>query len=205
MPRLWILYGLIFFGILFAGGIAVIRDLKEELRLKETENRGLQSVLLDSLRVERSKTGETVATQPKIEVSKATFEAVTSADLKSLERKFDQKFNRVYEKSDLVLSTVTNLKAPIHDTILISPKKDTTRAKVIHFKSAWKNEKVLLVGDSAYSTDTARTKVVRLAVKGKRSKKFLFIRYGPRKEEYKTLIFNPDTRIDTLTNFSIIQ
>jgi hypothetical protein len=176
------------------------------VKVIKTENESLQSLAGDSLRIDRTPDGKKVATETSIEVSKSTFEDLNKPEITRLEEQFQQDFNRVQSKTDIQLETVTALKAVVKDTVAAIPGTDSLRkAKVIHFKSTWKNEEVVIIGDTAYSTDTSKLRIVRMETLGKRTRRFLFVRYGPRKREYKTLIFNPNTGIVSISNMSVIK
>lgn len=211
MSKFWV-YGVVI--VLILSGISYVIGLIKTVETLETESQGLLSIIHDTIQIEVSPDGKKVATQAVVEVSKQTFSALQGQDIKGLERSFDLKFGFVEEKLDLVMTTVSKSKAVVHDTVFVKSSsvpggpsgRDSVRAKVIHFKGRWKREKITLIGDTAYSSDTSTIKLVRLKVKGKRTKSFLgLFRYGPRKQEYKTLIFNPDTGIDTLSQINIIQ
>lgn len=171
-----------------------------------TENHSLKALAGDTIRIDSAPNGKKVATETKIEVSKSTFNDLNAGEIGHLEKDFAQPFERVQEKTDINLQTITTLKAVVKDTTVQIPGSDSLKkAKVMHFNGKWKKERVIMVGDTAYSTDTSTLRIVRMQVLGKRTKKFLFVRYGPRKKEYKTLIFNPNTGIVSLKNMSVIQ
>lgn len=148
--------------------------------------------------------GQPIALEPVFQVSKPTFQTLTEKEMQAIQAETGQKFKRVEEKVLLSVSTISEQKAKLKDTVLSKPGAlGMVPAKVAHFRDRWRSGVVTIVGDTAYLVDTARVKIVRLKTKGKRSRKFLFFRYGPRQEEYQTIIFNPGSRIDTISNLSI--
>lgn len=148
--------------------------------------------------------GQPIAVEPVLQVSKPTFQTLTETEMQAIQAETGQKFKRVEEKVALSVSTISEQKAKLRDTVLSKPGSlGMVPAKVAHFRDRWRSGVVTIVGDTAYLVDTARVKIVRLKTKGKRSRKFLFFRYGPRQEEYQTIIFNPGSQIDTISNLSI--
>jgi hypothetical protein len=177
-------------------------DLKKEVS-------GLNQVANPQTTITKSATGETVASQPKAEVSKETFSNLMDEKLAEYSKKTNQDLGRVLSVVEAKLSTDGIAKVPVHDTTVIRITiRDTVRipAKVLRWKSRFESGTVLVEGDSA----TVQTKTVnQLAVIESKDrwkpKHILPWNWGKRKRNIKLLVFNPNTSIDTLSNLSIIK
>lgn len=190
---------------LLFGSVAVLIPSIQAYHKKQKEVKALAAIASgNTAQIGQTPKGQPIALEPVFQVSRPTFQTLTETEMQAIQAETGQKFKRVEEKVALSVSTISEQKAKLKDTVLSKPGAlGMVPAKVAHFRDRWRTGVVTIVGDTAYLVDTARVKIVRLKTKGKRSRKFLFFRYGPRQEEYQTIIFNPGSRIDTISNLSI--
>lgn len=191
--------------LLLFGSVAVLIPTIRAYHLKQQEAKALTAIASgNTAQIGQTQQGQAIAREPVLQVSKPTFQELTEPEMWAIQNQTGEKFKRVEEKVTLSLSTISSQKAKLRDTLIQKPGEPGSKpGKVAHFRSAWRSGVVTIVGDTAYLIDTARVKIIRLKTKGKRSRKFLFFRYGPRQEVYQTIIFNPGSRIDTISNLSI--
>jgi hypothetical protein len=195
IPLLFVLCGCIAF-------LYLEIDKKKEL---QTEVKGLNQIAAPQTTITKSETGETVASQPKAEVSKETFSNLMDEKLKAYSEKTNQHLGKVLSVVEARLSTEQIIKVPVNDTIIL---RDTIRqvAKVLKWKSQFESGTVLIEGDSATVETKSVNKIAMLESKDRWKPKHIFPwNWGKRKRNIKLLVFNPNTSVDTLSNLSIIQ
>jgi len=179
-----------------------IADLKEEIK-------GLNQVSNPQTIITKSPTGETVASQPKAEVSKETFSNLMDDKLAEYSKKTNQDLGKVLSVVEAKLTTDRIVKVPVHDTTVIRiTVRDTIRvaAKVLKWHSKFESGTVLVDGDSATVQTKTTNQIAVLESKDRwKAKHILPWNWGKRKRNIKLLVFNPNTSIDTLSNLSIIQ
>jgi hypothetical protein len=174
-----------------------------------TEVAGLNQVVNPETVIAKSETGETVASQPKAEVSKETFSNLMDEKLAEYQRKTQQDLGKVYSIVDVTLSTIKSQKLPVKDSVIITYRdsvviRDSVRA--IRWNGSFENGLVLIKGDSATVNTQTVNKLAVMETKDRwKAKHILPWNWGKRKKRVKLLVFNPDSRVDTLTNLSIIQ
>jgi hypothetical protein len=177
-------------------------DLQEEIR-------GLKQVANPHTTITKSATGETVASQPKAEVSKETFSNLMDEKLAAYSKKTNQDLGKVLSVVEAKLSTDRIVKVPVHDTTVIRiTVRDTIRipAKVLKWNSRFESGTVLVEGDSATVQTKTINQIAVLESKDRwKAKHILPWNWGKRKRNIKLLVFNPNTSIDTLSNLSIIK
>lgn len=195
--------------ILLCGSLAFIyldynqiADLKKEIK-------GLNQVANPQTIITKSPTGETVASQPKAEVSKETFSNLMDDKLAEFSKKTNQDLGKVLSVVEAKLTTDRIVKVPVHDTTVIRiTVRDTIRipAKVLKWHSKFESGTVLVEGDSATVQTKTTNQIAVLESKDRwKAKHILPWNWGKRKRNIKLLVFNPNTSIDTLSNLSIIQ
>jgi hypothetical protein len=195
--------------ILLCGSLAFIyldynqiADLKEEIK-------GLNQVANPQTIITKSPTGETVASQPKAEVSKETFSNLMDDKLAEYSKKTNQDLGKVLSVVEAKLTTDRIVKVPVHDTTVIRiTVRDTIRvaAKVLKWQSKFESGTVLVEGDSATVQTKTTNQIAVLESKDRwKARHILPWNWGKRKRNIKLLVFNPNTSIDTLSNLSIIQ
>jgi hypothetical protein len=195
--------------ILLCGSLAFIyldynqiADLKEEIK-------GLNQVANPQTIITKSPTGETVASQPKAEVSKETFSNLMDDKLAEYSKKTNQDLGKVLSVVEAKLTTDRIVKVPVHDTTVIRiTVRDTIRipAKVLKWHSKFESGTVLVEGDSATVQTKTTNQIAVLESKDRwKAKHILPWNWGKRKRNIKLLVFNPNTSIDTLSNLSIIK
>jgi hypothetical protein len=179
-----------------------IADLKEEIK-------GLNQVSNPQTIITKSATGETVASQPKAEVSKETFSNLMDDKLAEFSKKTNQDLGKVLSVVEAKLTTDRIVKVPVHDTTVIRiTVRDTIRipAKVLKWQSKFESGTVLVEGDSATVQTKTTNQIAVLESKDRwKAKHILPWNWGKRKRNIKLLVFNPNTSIDTLSNLSIIK
>lgn len=177
-------------------------DLREEIK-------GLKQVANPQTTITKSATGETVASQPKAEVSKETFSNLMDEKLAAYSKKTNQDLGKVLSVVEAKLSTDRIVKVPVHDTTVIRiTVRDTIRipAKVLKWNSRFESGTVLVEGDSATVQTKTTNQIAVLESKDRwKPKHILPWNWGKRKRNIKLLVFNPNTSIDTLSNLSIIK
>jgi hypothetical protein len=175
----------------------------------EQEIKGLKQVANPHTTVTKSATGETVASQPKAEVSKETFSNLMDEKLAEYSKKTNQDLGKVLSVVEAKLRTDGIVKVPVHDTTVIRITiRDTVRipAKVLRWKSRFESGTVLVEGDSATVQTKTTNQIAVLESKDRwKPKHILPWNWGKRKRNIKLLVFNPNTSIDTLSNLSIIK
>jgi hypothetical protein len=196
-------------GLVVLAGLALYTcdfDSKKKLR---KEVAGLNQVAKAQTVITKSETGETVASQPKAEVSKETFSNLMDEKLEQYSRQTQQDLGKVYSLVDVTLSTIKSQKLPVKDSVIITYRdsvviRDSVRA--IRWNGRFENGLVLIKGDSATVNTQTVNKLAVLESKDRwKAKHILPWNWGKRKKRVKLLVFNPDSRVDTLTNLSIIQ
>ncbi len=185
----------------------------DDLAASRKEAEGLRYLVQSTTEVTKSKTGESVASQPKAEVSKATFDDLMSDKIEAWEKMTDQKLGRVQSVVEATLTTVNRQRLGVRDTIIerhffhsgdTSGKKDT--AKVVRWNGRFERGLILISGDSAVKIDSVQNRLAILETKDRwKPKHILPWNWGKRKKRIKLLVFNPDTRTDTLSNLSILK
>ncbi len=136
LPLLILLSGCVAFIYLDYNQIA---DLKEEIK-------GLNQVSNPQTIITKSATGETVASQPKAEVSKETFSNLMDDKLAEFSKKTNQDLGKVLSVVEAKLTTDRIVKVPVHDTTVIRiTVRDTIRvpAKVLKWQSKFESGTVL--------------------------------------------------------------
>jgi hypothetical protein len=175
----------------------------------EQEIKGLKQVANPHTTITKSATGETVASQPKAEVSKETFSNLMDEKLAEYSKKTNQDLGKVLSVVEAKLSTDRIVKVPVHDTTVIRiTVRDTIRipAKVLKWNSRFESGTVLVEGDSATVQTKTTNQIAVLESKDRwKAKHILPWNWGKRKRNIKLLVFNPNTSIDTLSNLSIIK
>ncbi len=175
----------------------------------EQEIKGLKQVANPQTIITKSPTGETVASQPKAEVSKETFSNLMDEKLAEYSKKTNQDLGKVLSVVEAKLSTDRIVKVPVHDTTVIRiTVRDTIRipAKVLKWNSRFESGTVLVEGDSATVQTKTTNQIAVLESKDRWKPKHIFPwNWGKRKRNIKLLVFNPNTSIDTLSNLSIIK
>lgn len=186
----------------------IYHDHSQRSKLKE-EVSGLNQVANPQTTITKSKTGETVASQPKAEVSKETFSNLMDEKLKEYSKKTNQDLGKVLSVVEAKLRTDGIVKVPVHDTTVIRiTVRDTVRipAKVLRWNSRFESGTVLVEGDSATVQTKSVNQIAVLESKDRwKPKHILPWNWGKRKRNIKLLVFNPNTSIDTLSNLSIIK
>ena len=199
IPLLILLCGCVAFIYLDYNQIA---DLKEEIK-------GLNQVSNAQTIITKSATGETVASQPKAEVSKETFSNLMDEKLAEYSKKTNQDLGKVLSVVEAKLTTDRIVRVPVHDTTVIRiTVRDTIRvsAKVLKWQSKFESGTVMVEGDSATVQTKTTNQIAVLESKDRwKARHILPWNWGKRKRNIKLLVFNPNTSIDTLSNLSIIQ
>lgn len=187
MQKYLILYAVIVTALL----VVAIRHFRGENR-RLTQN---QTALASDIEHYRTQLGQEAASAQALRLRCAEFEELRAADAEEI-RRLGIRLRRVEAAGKNVTQTDLEVRAPLHDTIVIHrrdslPVIDT--ARIFRWQDPWVTVEGLLDGDSVVcrvqSVDTLRQVVHRIP------RKFLFIRWGTKALRQEIVSSNPHTRI----------
>lgn len=187
MQKYLILYAVIVTALL----VVAIRHFRGENR-RLTQN---QTALASDIEHYRTQLGQEAASAQALRLRCAEFEELRAADAEEI-RRLGIRLRRVEAAGKNVTQTDLEVRAPLHDTIVIHrrdtlPVIDTARG--FRWQDPWVTVEGLLDGDSVacrvQSVDTLRQVVHRIP------RKFLFIRWGTKALRQEIVSSNPHTRI----------
>lgn len=187
MQKYLILYAVIVTALL----VVAIRHFRGENR-RLTQN---QTALASDIEHYRTQLGQEAASAQALRLRCAEFEELRAADAEEI-RRLGIRLRRVEAAGKNVTQTDLEVRAPLHDTIVIHrrdslPVIDTARG--FRWQDQWVTVEGLLDGDSVacrvQSVDTLRQVVHRIP------RKFLFIRWGTKALRQEIVSSNPHTRI----------
>lgn len=187
MQKHLILYAVIVTALL----VVAIRHFRGENR-RLTQN---QTALASDIEHYRTQLGQEAASAQALRLRCAEFEELRAADAEEI-RRLGIRLRRVEAAGKNVTQTDLEVRAPLHDTIVIHrrdtlPVIDTARG--FRWQDPWVTVEGLLDGDSVacrvQSIDTLRQVVHRIP------RKFLFIRWGTKALRQEIVSSNPHTRI----------
>lgn len=209
MSKFWIYGGIVIFAVSAGLTVFVLQDL---IRLKNTEIKGMNARIVPETVVTRSETGETAATQLKAEVSAETFRNLMDERIREMERRTDARLGKVQSVVEATLTTVNRQRLPVRDTTVPGkawhPQETDSmvQARAIRWQDRWGAGTLLIRGDSAIKIDSTQNQLAILETRDRWRPRHLWPwNWGSRRRRVNLLIFNPSTRVDTLTNLSIIQ
>lgn len=187
MQKYLILYAVIVTALL----VVAIRHFRGENR-RLTQN---QTALASEIEHYRTQLGQEAASAQALRLRCAEFEELRAADAEEI-RRLGIRLRRVEAAGKNVTQTDLEVRAPLHDTIVIH-RRDTLpiidTARGFRWQDPWVTVEGLLVGDSVacrvQSIDTLRQVVHRIP------RKFLFIRWGTKALRQEIVSSNPHTRI----------
>jgi hypothetical protein len=177
----------------------------------EKENSGLQILLNDSQSKQViGKGGESLTIQPRVEVSQETFSLLMDKKIKAYEKRMNFKFGKVQSVVEATLTTVSKSHLVGKDTIMIF-SFDTTKAKrdtvvFFQYQNKFESGQIIVKGKNLLKIDSSENKIAILQTKDKwKIKHLLPWMWGTRQTKMNLLIFNKNTRVDTLRNLNIIK
>lgn len=171
----------------------------------KTENSGLRQTLKPETETHTAATGESVTIQPKAEVSAETFRDLMQPEISQWEKTLDQKLGRVEGLVKASITTSSTNRVPLRDTIII---RDTipVQARAARWQGRFESGLVLIDGDSALVQTQVTNRIAVLETKDRWKPRHIFPwNWGTRKRRVNLLVFNPGTKVDTLSNLSVIR
>ncbi len=180
-----------------------------KLRAAKEETKAVVNFHQSETHLEIGDSGQTVATQPKVEVSKATFKNLTQKKIKQVERESGLELGNVSALTEGTVTTEREFKAPLYtDTLHAKNCAPGSLPIVIRkFRAATRFGSIsgTIAGDSITIRDSTTNPLMVLETRPRWKIRHLWPwNWGTRKREVKLLIFNPNSRIDTLSNISIV-
>jgi hypothetical protein len=149
---------------------------------------------------------ERLAIQEKIMVDRQTFNTLIDDKVKGWEKSTGAKLGKINSLVEATYSTVRKGRAFGKDTVMVFSldtsvhKKDTV--VVFHFADKWGSETIMVKDREAIIIDSTINKIAILESKESWKLKHLWQR---RKKRISLLIFNPNSRIDTLQNLEVLE
>lgn len=150
--------------------------------------------------------GETMVRQPKIEVSRETMNQLMGDKIDKLEDRLNTRFNRIESITELSVKTITKQKIYGKDTVMVwhfdstaAPKLDTVM--VFRFSDKFGTSQITVKGREAIKVDSTINSFYIIEDKEKWKLKHLFRK---REKRFNLIIMNPNSKLDTLKNLSVM-
>jgi hypothetical protein len=201
-------FGLVTILVLFFG--MLIRNwYSAKLRAAKQETAAVVSFHQSELKRETGKQGQQLATQPKVEVGKNTFRNLTEKRIRAMEKESGLDMGNVSTLTETTVTTQREIKAPLTTDTLNGKTGATDSFPILvrrfHIRTRFGTMAGQIRGDSITIRDSVANPITLLETRPKWKLRHLWPwNWGTRKREVKLLIHNPDSRIDTLTNISVI-
>jgi hypothetical protein len=171
------------------------------------ENGNLMKLLsAKNQEVIKGDSGETLIRQAKVEVSRQTFNQIMGEKIDQLETRLNTRFNRIETITQVSVKTITKQKMHGKDTVMVwhfdstaAPKMDTVL--VFRFTDKFGTSQITVKGKEAIKIDSTLNSFYIIEDKEKWKLKHLFRR---REKRFNLVIMNPNSRLDTLRNLSVM-
>jgi uncharacterized protein YdcH (DUF465 family) len=194
------------FVLLLAMGIYLIY-LERKFGQVVSENGNLLKLLsTKNQEVIKGDSGETLIRQAKVEVSRQTFNQIMGEKIDQLETRLNTRFNRIETITDFSVKTITKQKLHGKDTVMVwhfdstaAPKMDTVL--VFRFTDKFGSSQITVKGKEAIKIDSTVNSFYIIEDREKWKLKHLFRR---REKRFNLVIMNPNSRLDTLRNLSVM-
>jgi len=172
-----------------------------------SENGNLMKLLsTKNQEVIKGDSGETLMRQAKVEVSRQTFNQIMGEKIDQLETRLNTRFNRIENITQISVKTITKQKMQGKDTVMVwhfdstaAPKMDTVL--VFRFTDKFGTSQITVKGKEAIKIDSTVNSFYIIEDKEKWKLKHLFRR---REKRFNLVIMNPNSRLDTLRNLSVM-
>jgi hypothetical protein len=172
-----------------------------------SENGNLMKLLSTKYQeVIKGDSGETLIRQAKVEVSRQTFNQIMGEKIDQLETRLNTRFNRIETITQISVKTITKQKMHGKDTVMVwhfdstaAPKMDTVL--VFRFTDKFGTSQITVKGKEAIKIDSTVNSFYIIEDKEKWKLKHLFRR---REKRFNLVIMNPNSRLDTLRNLSVM-
>jgi hypothetical protein len=194
------------FILLIAMGIYLIyRERKFGQVLSENGNL-MKLLSAKNQEVIKGDSGETLIRQAKVEVSRQTFNQIMGEKIDQLETRLNTRFNRIETITQVSVKTITKQKMHGKDTVMVwhfdstaAPKMDTVL--VFRFTDKFGTSQITVKGKEAIKIDSTLNSFYIIEDLEKWKLKHLFRR---REKRFNLVIMNPNSRLDTLRNLSVM-
>lgn len=194
------------FVLLLAMGIYLIyRERKFGQVVSENGNL-IKMLSTKNQEVIKGDSGETLIRQAKVEVSRQTFNQIMGEKIDQLETRLNTRFNRIETITDFSVKTITKQKMHGKDTVMVwhfdstaAPKMDTVL--VFRFTDKFGSSQITVKGKEAIKIDSTVNSFYIIEDREKWKLKHLFRR---REKRFNLVIMNPNSRLDTLRNLSVM-
>ena len=149
---------------------------------------------------------ERLAMQEKIMVDRQTFNSILDDKVKGWEKSTGVRLGKINSLVEATYSTVRKGRSIGRDTVMVFSsdtsihKKDTV--VVFNFTDKWGSETIMVKDKEAIRIDSTINKIAVIESKEKWRLKNL---WQKRKKRISLLIFNPNSRIDTLRNLEVLE
>jgi hypothetical protein len=172
-----------------------------------SENGNLMKLLsTKNQEVIKGDSGETLIRQAKVEVSRQTFNQIMGEKIDQLETRLNTRFNRIENITQVSVKTITKQKMHGKDTVMVwhfdstaAPKMDTVL--VFRFTDKFGTSQITVKGKEAIKIDSTLNSFYIIEDREKWKLKHLFRR---REKRFNLVIMNPNSRLDTLRNLSVM-
>ena len=196
----------ILFILLLAMGIYLIYR-ERKFGQVVSENGNLMKLLsTKNQEVIKGDSGETLIRQAKVEVSRQTFNQIMGEKIDQLETRLNTRFNRIENITQVSVKTITKQKMHGKDTVMVwhfdstaAPKMDTVL--VFRFTDKFGTSQITVKGKEAIKIDSTLNSFYIIEDREKWKLKHLFRR---REKRFNLVIMNPNSRLDTLRNLSVM-
>lgn len=172
-----------------------------------SENGNLMKLLsTKNQEVIKGDSGETLIRQAKVEVSRQTFNQIMGEKIDQMETRLNTRFNRIENITQVSVKTITKQKMHGKDTVMVwhfdstaAPKMDTVL--VFRFTDKFGTSQITVKGKEAIKIDSTLNSFYIIEDREKWKLKHLFRR---REKRFNLVIMNPNSRLDTLRNLSVM-
>jgi uncharacterized protein YdcH (DUF465 family) len=172
-----------------------------------SENGNLMKLLsTKNQEVIKGDSGETLIRQAKVEVSRQTFNQIMGEKIDQLETRLNTRFNRIENITQISVKTITKQKMQGKDTVMVwhfdstaAPKMDTVL--VFRFTDKFGTSQITVKGKEAIKIDSTVNSFYIIEDREKWKLKHLFRK---REKRFNLIIMNPNSRLDTLRNLSVM-
>ena len=172
-----------------------------------SENGNLMKLLsTKNQEVIKGDSGETLIRQAKVEVSRQTFNQIMGEKIDQLETRLNTRFTRIENITQISVKTITKQKMQGRDTVMVwhfdstaAPKMDTVL--VFRFTDKFGTSQITVKGKEAIKIDSTVNSFYIIEDREKWKLKHLFRK---REKRFNLVIMNPNSRLDTLRNLSVM-
>lgn len=192
--------------LMMAGMSAYIFYREKNVKRLIYSHENLLKFITAKNRESKGDSGETMVRQPKIEVSRETMNQLMGDKIDKLEDRLNTRFNRIESITELSVKTITKQKIYGKDTVMVwhfdstaAPKLDTVM--VFRFSDKFGSSQITVKGREAIKVDSTINSFYIIEDKEKWKLKHLFRK---REKRFNLIIMNPNSRLDTLKNLSVM-